>query len=160
MTGCQAMAIFAAALVVGAAVSYSDLKTMTIPNWMSVGSLVLFAGMVLLFMGVDALMYRAIGALVVFVVCFLLFWAGQLGGGDAKIAPAFALLIAPVDASFTLLMLAVLGVLGLAVLTLLRRTRMAQGDWKIWSETRSFPYGVTLSMTLVLYTGLIAFAQH
>lgn len=160
MTGAEAMLIFAVSLIIGAMVSYSDLKTMTIPNWMSVGSVVLFAALVYGTLGLDAFIERLIGALIVFVVCFLLFWAGQLGGGDAKIAPAFALVVAPVDVSFVLLMLAVLGVLGLGVLTALRRTRLAQGEWKIWSETRSFPYGVTLSMTLVLYTGLVAFLKH
>ncbi|MEM7269260.1 MAG: prepilin peptidase [Pseudomonadota bacterium] len=152
-----ALITFAVALCLGLAVAIYDLKTMTIPNWLSVGSGVVFLGLMFAALPFEDAIYRVIGGVIVLVVCMLLFFAGQVGGGDAKTAPAFALTVAPVDASFVLLMLAVFGLLGIGLIALLRRTALANGDWMIWSHPGRFPYGVTLGMTLIVYTALVAF---
>ena len=135
----------------------SDLKTMTIPNWLTAGAFVIFATLVFIGLDLDAALARMMGAGIVLVVSFILFAIGGLGGGDAKAATAFALLIAPIDAGFVLMALAVNGLLGIGVLFLLRRTSLAEGDWKMWSEPKRFPYGLTLGVTLILYLALVAF---
>jgi prepilin peptidase CpaA len=70
----------------------SDLLTMTIPNRISLVLVAGFAALVLL--GIvplrDAPMHLAAGALVL-AVCFGLFAAGWMGGGDAKLAAVTAL---------------------------------------------------------------------
>lgn len=158
MAGAYPMVVFAAATAVGLAVAIYDLKTMTIPNWLTGGAAALFLALALAGLGPWGALDRLIGALVVLAVCVALFFAGLLGGGDAKAAPAFALLVAPSDAGFVLMALAVNGLIGLGVILALRRTRLAEGSWKVWSAGDKFPYGLTLAMTLILYTGLVAYA--
>lgn len=152
-----ALIAFMVATPVALAVIVSDLKTMTIPNWMTGGAFVIFAALVFAGLDMETALTRLMGAGVVLIVSFILFAVGGLGGGDAKAATAFALLVAPIDAGFVLMALAVNGLLGIGVLYLLRRTSLAEGDWKMWAEPKRFPYGLTLGVTLILYTALVAF---
>ena len=152
-----ALITFLVATPVALAVIISDLRTMTIPNWMTGGAFVIFAALVFIGLDMEAALTRLMGAGVVLIVSILLFAIGSLGGGDAKAATAFALLVAPVDAGFVLMALAVNGLLGVGVLYLLRRTSLAKGDWKMWDEPKRFPYGLTLGVTLILYLALVAF---
>lgn len=151
---------FAAATAVGLAVAVYDLKTLTIPNWLSVGSGVLFLLIVLIGLGPWVALDRFLGAMLVLGVCFAFFAMGVMGGGDAKTAPSFAVLVAPADAGFILMALAVNGLIGLIAIMILRRTPLANGSWKVWDAGRKFPYGVTLGMTISLYTGLLAYIAY
>lgn len=157
MTGGEALFIFAIAAVAGVAIAYYDLKTLTIPNWLTGGLFVGFALLVFALHGMDTLVARLIGAALVLLVCFLLFWAGQMGGGDAKAATALALLVPAVDATFVLIVLAFSGLIGLGALRLVRMTPLARGEWRVWSEPRTFPYGIALAMAIIVYTGLVAY---
>ena len=157
MTAEFALITFLIATPVALAVILFDLKTMTIPNWLTGGAFVIFAVLVFAGLGLETALGRLMGAGIVLVVSFIMFAVGGLGGGDAKAATAFALLIAPIDAGFVLMALAVIGLIGVGALFLLRRTRLAQGEWEMWSEPRRFPYGLTLGATLILYTALVAF---
>lgn len=75
-----------------AVAALSDLFTMTIPNRVSiilVGAFVLivpFAGLAPPVIGM-----HFVGALIVFIVCFVLFALNVMGGGDAKLLSAAAL---------------------------------------------------------------------
>lgn len=157
MTAEFALICFLVATPVALAVILYDLKTMTIPNWLTGGAFVIFAALVFWGLGLEDALTRLMGAGIVLIASFIMFAVGGLGGGDAKAATAFALLIAPVDAGFVLMALAVNGLLGIAALFLLRRTSLANGNWKMWSEPKRFPYGLTLGATLILYTALVAF---
>lgn len=70
----------------------SDLRSMTIPNSISIA---MIAGFVLLapFSDVSwqAALYSLLAALLTFAVCFVLFAANVMGGGDAKLLTASAL---------------------------------------------------------------------
>ena len=118
---------FIIATLVALAVMWWDLKTMTIPNWLSGGAFVVFLGMILMLLPMDEVIARGIGAGVVLVAGLAMFFTGGMGGGDVKAATAFALLIAPADRGVALLMLAVFGLLGLALFWALRRTPLANG---------------------------------
>lgn len=157
MTAEFALISFFIAIPVALAVIISDLRTMTIPNWLTGGAFVLFAALVFVGLDLETALTRLMGAGIVLIVSFILFVIGGLGGGDAKAATAFALLIAPVDAGFVLMTLAVTGLIGVGVLFLLRRTPLAEGNWKMWDEPKRFPYGLTLGVTLILYLALVAF---
>lgn len=157
MTAEFALISFLVATPVALAVILYDLKTMTIPNWLTGGAFVVFAAVVFTGLGLEGALTRLMGAGIVLVVSFIMFAIGGVGGGDAKAATAFALLVAPVDAPFVLMALSVNGLLGVGVLFLLRRTSLADGNWKMWSEPKRFPYGLTLGATLILYTALVAF---
>ncbi len=80
--------------VVGTAVStYFDLKTTYIPD--EITHTMMLLGAILLFFQFDvitALMYLGIG-LIVFLVGFVIYTLGQIGGGDVKLYTALALLV-------------------------------------------------------------------
>ena len=145
---------FLIATVVALAVMWWDLKTMTIPNWLSGGAAAVFLALILWVLPLDEVLLRLGTAAVVFVVGLLMFFTGAMGGGDVKAATAFALLIAPADRGVALVMLALFGLLAVIVLWGLRRTPLAHGSWAVWSTPKTFPYGVALSATLIVYMGL------
>lgn len=144
---------------VALAVAISDLRSMIIPNWMTLGAAVIFLGFVFITLPLDQALWRVAGGLIVFAAGFLGFLARVVGGGDAKVAAAFALMIAPQDASVALILLAVSALLGLIVISLLRATPLGRGSWEVWSARGRFPYGVALSMALIAYLALVAYHQ-
>ncbi len=151
-----------AALLIAAppalAVAISDLRTMRIPNWLTGATFALFLGFVFLVLPAEAVLWRLGGAAIVLACGFGLFLLGVVGGGDAKAAAAFAPLVAPHDAGAALVLLALSALVGLMILSLLRRTALARGGWAVWSARRAFPYGVALSSALLIYLALAAFA--
>lgn len=88
----MALFLVAAVPVALAVAAISDLMTMRIPNWISLGLVCLFIPAALL-AGLDwqSIGWAVLAALVVFVVCFALFAANVMGGGDAKLLTACAL---------------------------------------------------------------------
>ncbi len=72
--------------------AFSDLLSMTIPNRVSI---ILCAAFLLLApfagLGLEAIAWHMLGALIVFLVGFALFAARVMGGGDAKVLAASAL---------------------------------------------------------------------
>lgn len=153
-----AILTFIVALPFALAVAVHDLRTMQIPNWLTGGAAVAFLAVVFATLPQEDAIARVIGAAVVLAVCFLFFALGAMGGGDGKAAAAFALLVAPWDAAFTLILLSVTALIGLGVIAVLRRTVFAGGgEWAVWSAERRFPYGVALGATLIIYLALVAF---
>ncbi len=148
-----AAALLPFALVVGLWVSWSDLKFMRIPNQASV---VMIAVWIVVGILVVPLKLWAMGlglGLAVLVVTFIMNAGGLIGGGDAKFAAAMA--PAFIHANITLLcMIYVACSLGaLAAHRLLKYVppfRAATPDWKSWTH-KGFPFGTTLSATLIFY---------
>lgn len=144
---------------VALAVAVSDLRTLTIPNWLTLGGAALFLAFACLTLPADQALWRAAGALIVLGAGFLGFVAGVVGGGDAKAAAGFALMIAPGDAALALLLLAAAALFGVVLLAILRATPFGRGSWAVWSARGRFPYGVALSTALLAYLGLVAYHQ-
>jgi prepilin peptidase CpaA len=148
-----AAALLPFALAVGLWVSWSDLKFMRIPNQASV---VMIAVWIVVGILVVPLKLWAMGlglGLAVLVVTFIMNAGGLIGGGDAKFAAAMA--PAFIHANITLLcMIYVACSLGaLAAHRLLKYVppfRAATPDWKSWTH-KGFPFGTTLSATLIFY---------
>lgn len=148
-----AAALLPFALVVGLWVSWSDLKFMRIPNQ---ASIVMIAVWIVVGILVVPLKLWAMGlglGLAVLVVTFIMNAGGLIGGGDAKFAAAMA--PAFIHANITLLcMIYVACSLGaLAAHRLLKYVppfRAATPDWKSWTH-KGFPFGTTLSATLIFY---------
>ena len=138
------------------ATAYSDLKTMEIASQWGISTAVAFLGLVFATLPMGDALFRVGAAFAILIVLMLLFFVGGVAGGDAKAMATFALLVAPIDAGFVLLLLSVNGLVMLAVISLLRRTRLAGGEWKFWSAERRFPYGVALCATLLIYLSLVA----
>jgi prepilin peptidase CpaA len=97
------LAVLPIALTIAA---ISDLFTMKIPNWISLVLVVLFMPVALL-AGFDWLQIGLafLAALIVFGVCFGLFAANVMGGGDAKLLTASALWFGYDPTLFTFLVL-------------------------------------------------------
>ena len=158
MSGTEAQIALALATPIGLAVALFDLRTMEIPNWLTGAAAAVFLAFVFAVLPLDEALTRLAAGLVVLLICMLLFFAGMMGGGDGKAAAAFAPMVAPVDAAFTLVLLSVLSILSLAVIALLRSTVFAGGGrWQVWSATGRVPYGVALGGTLIAYLALVAF---
>lgn len=157
MYGDDALIALLVASPIALAVAISDLRYMEIPNWMTAGAAAVFMVLVFVMLPMEAALWRLGVAGIVFAACVALFFAGAMGGGDAKAAPGFALLVAPNDASVVLILLSIVAVVGVGVVAILRRTALANGSWKVWSATGKFPYGVALSATLLIYLSLAAF---
>lgn len=158
MTGDMALVAFLVASPFALAASYYDLSTMEIPHWVAPAAAAAFTAVVFAGLPFDEALWRVIGGFIVLAIGFLLFAAGVAGGGDVKLAAAFAILIAPVDATVVLILLSVTALASLFVIVGLRKTIMSGGGtWRVWNEQKSIPYAVPMAMTLVIYLALAAF---
>lgn len=98
----------------------------------------------------EALLHAATAVLVL-AAGFLLFMAGWLGGGDAKLAAAASLWLGPDGISTFLTLMAVFGA-ALAVATLILRTRLGgwiqRPRWLVRSRdpAEGLPYGVAIAL--------------
>jgi prepilin peptidase CpaA len=126
-----------AILVVGigilGVISYGDVRTRRIPNVLSLAIAILGLLRVILAHNPVLAGQTIAAGVVIFAAAFLLFWHGAIGGGDAKLVAAMALLIGYHELlSFLFLMSLCGGALALAVLArdklrprLLRLLRLA-----------------------------------
>jgi len=150
------------------------MRTRRIPNVHSLAIATLgLLRMILVYDPVAAGHTLAAGA-AIFTAALLLFWYGAVGGGDAKLVTATALLIGYQDLfSFLFLMSACGGALALAILARDRlRQRLQLSSQRVGTPpatelavrtaTQSFstvPYGVAIAaagvVTLVLSTSLV-----
>ncbi|WDZ76630.1 prepilin peptidase [Ensifer adhaerens] len=133
--------------------AFSDLLTMTIPNRVSVvllGSFLVVALMAGLDFGEIGLHMAA--ALAVFAVCFGLFAANVMGGGDAKLLTASAVWFGftPSLTAFLLYVAIFGGLLTLAILMLRRQenTILASGIPvpQLLLTAKKIPYGVAIAL--------------
>ncbi len=148
--------IFPALLIYAA---FSDLFTMTISNWISVGLVVAFVVLAFLF-GLPAAaigQHLAVG-LVVLVITFTLFSFGFIGGGDAKLAATTAVWMGfDHVAEFGLNAALIGGALGLALLAFRRLPMPGWARARAWlmrlhNSDNGVPYGVALAAAgLILY---------
>jgi prepilin peptidase CpaA len=114
-------AVQTAILIVGmgilAVIAYGDVRTRRIPNVLSLAIAILGLLRIILVHDPVAAGHTFAAATAIFVAAFLLFWYGAIGGGDAKLVAATALLVGYHDLSgFLFLMSACGGALALAVL--------------------------------------------
>ncbi|MBK5565656.1 prepilin peptidase [Ensifer sp. 2YAB10] len=133
--------------------AFSDLLTMTIPNRVSVILLASFF-VVALLAGLDFIEIgqHLAAALAVFVVCFGLFAANVMGGGDAKLLTASAIWFGftPSLTAFLLYVSVFGGMLTLAILMLRRQedTILASGIPvpQLLLTAKKIPYGIAIAL--------------
>ena len=110
-------AVLAAAVVIFAIVAYQDVRTRRIPNALSLAIAALGLARVAFAAEVIDAGYTLAAASIIFTITFALFQRGAIGGGDAKILTAAALLIGYRELlSFLFLMSLCGGALALATL--------------------------------------------
>ena len=148
------LAAFSALMIYAA---YSDLKSYTLPNFIS---LLLVGGFVIIMLilqpPLSAVGWHAgIGA-ILFVVGFILFATGLFGGGDVKVIAALGLWLGPMNVlSFLALMAIFGGVLALALLVF-RKIKIPQ-HWLdnsaiagLHSKEEGIPYGVAIAVAALI----------
>jgi prepilin peptidase CpaA len=74
----------------------NDVRTMTIPNWVSIAFTVLFLPAAFFTgMGWGEIGFHYLAGLIGFAVCIALYAGGVFGGGDAKLLPAVLVWLGP-----------------------------------------------------------------
>jgi len=85
-----ALFLYGAILLLLAAAVW-DAVTLTIPNYLVLAVPALYIASWTVNFDLSGILFDLLAALIVFVVCFVLFALGWLGGGDAKLAPGAVL---------------------------------------------------------------------
>ena len=122
-------AVATIAIGVFAIIAYGDVRWRRIPNELSIAIAVL--GLTRIILGHDAIAAgpTLAAAAAVFVVAFLLFWRGTLGGGDVKLLAATAILIGYRDLFGFLFLMSLCG--GLLALAILAREKLDPRLWHV-----------------------------
>lgn len=134
-----------------------DLREMRIPNALSWAGLALFA-FYLPFVGFEDGLSRILAGLIAFGICFGLFAAGWLGGGDAKIFPVTVLFVPVGHLPAFLFSFSVAMVLGMVSIWCVRqRLSHPQAPWVSMKPGAAFPMGISIaaSLPLVLIVSLV-----
>ena len=166
-------AVLSTSIVILAIIAYDDVRTRRIPNVLAFSIAAL--GLVRMIYDLDlmAAIHTIEASAAVFAAAFVLFWRGILGGGDAKLIAATALLIGSHDlVDFLFLMGVCGGVLALAILArdelrLQRwycsrsvRATPAQAADRIAAMRSTVPYGVAIASAAAVVLMLrTSFAQ-
>lgn len=132
----------------------SDLKTMTIPNWVSLALLAAFVVVGLIFLPFETFLWRLAGGAIVLAIGFALNMAGVMGGGDAKFGAAIAPYIAHRDIAAFMLIFSVSLIATLVIHRIAMRIgplRRATPDWASWTAGRYFPMGISIAAALIFY---------
>jgi len=155
------------ALLIAAAVW--DLASYTIPNALPVALVATFAAFALATgMPLAALGGHALAGAVALVIAFGLFAFGYIGGGDAKLFAAIALMLGLRDAAAFGLLASVFGgalTLGLLAIRQVPLPRFLAQPWilRLHDTDEGVPYGVALAagaFVLLPYTALFRLAAH
>jgi prepilin peptidase CpaA len=106
-----------------AAAAYGDVKTLRIPNALVIAVAALGLLRLILIGDLSVALYTLGASVMVFIAVFLLFWRGFVGGGDAKLITAAALLVGYNSLFNFLLVMSLCGLLvSIAVLVIRRRS--------------------------------------
>ena len=162
------------ALGFGAAAAWSDFNSLKIPNIYSLfidgAFLLAFA---VHFINADKISFfgswqnHFIAGLVMFTITLVLFFAGKLGGGDAKLISAFALWTGLSGLMPFLFMMAIIGGLLAAITLYLNKNERVKEPSSLWIKSaqageRKVPYGIAIFGGAVFafwHTGYIRPAQ-
>ncbi len=141
--------------------AFSDLKTMTIPNRLSIWMVAAFLLPALFTLAPVTILWHLVAAALVLVVGFVLNAMRMMGGGDAKFGAAMApyVFLDSID-EFSL----TLGLFLFAALLshrIARRTPALKNlapDWVSWTAGRNFPMGYAMAGALIWYLAGLSLA--
>ncbi len=138
------------------AIAWTDFSQMRIPNLYCWIGLAVFV-VTLPALTIDDILLRVLSGVICFAICFGLFAARWLGGGDAKILPVVVLLIPPPFMSTFMLLLAAAMAVGLLGLPLVRRFAGQSGRFVSLSQKREFPMGIAIGSAGVVLAAWAVF---
>ncbi len=127
------------------AIAWTDFSQMRIPNLYCIIGLAVFV-MALPVLAWDEIVVRGISSITCFVVCFALFAAGWLGGGDAKILPVVVLLIPPPYLPTYLFLFSAAMAAGLLGMPLVRLCAGRTDRFVSLGQSREFPMGIAIGL--------------
>ena len=148
--------IAAAFIPVLIATGMSDLRQMRIPNRLSWTGLAIF---VLCFplLGPEEWAFRSLAGLSALMVCFGLFAAGWLGGGDAKIFPVTILFIPLGHLAIYMFAFSAAMIVGMVGIWIARQFfSRPDSVWVSMQPGKAFPMGISIAMSLPFFL----VAQH
>jgi prepilin peptidase CpaA len=130
-------AVLSTSIVILAIIAYDDVRTRRIPNVLAFSIAAL--GLVRMIYDLDlmAAIHTIEASAAVFAAAFVLFWRGMLGGGDAKLIAATALLIGNHDLVDFLFLMSVCG--GALALAILARDELRLQRWYCSRSFRATP---------------------
>jgi prepilin peptidase CpaA len=139
----QIVLVLGIALFVVAA--YGDVKTLRIPNKLVIAVAAL--GVIRLFVMGDlsVALYTVGASVLVFIVAFLLFWRGLVGGGDAKLMTAAALLVGYHDLFSFLMLMSLCGVPVTFAVLFTHRSSSESQPASLPKARLAVPYGVAIA---------------
>jgi prepilin peptidase CpaA len=138
--------------------AYGDVKTLKIPNTLVAAVTALGLLRLIVIGDLSVALYTVGASLLVFIVVFLLFWRGFVGGGDAKLMTATALLVGYHDLFNFLVLMSICG--ALISLAILFTPRSPQPQPQPQPKARlAVPYGVAIAgggiVTLLFQSSLL-----
>ena len=138
--------------------SWSDLRTLKIPNVLVLAVLGVFVITGLWGLPIDIFFWRLAHGVGVLLLGFVAFSFGFIGGGDAKMAAALTPFIVPAELGKFLILYAVITLILLMVLRLIMQmNRHRDTGWlsidqmKKPARERVFPMGLIFGVTIVFY---------
>jgi prepilin peptidase CpaA len=149
-----AVFLYGAILLLVAAALW-DAVTMTIPNYLVLAVLALYVVGLAVNFDLSDILFDLLAAVIIFVVCFVLFALGWLGGGDAKLAPG-AVLWVGYDGflEFVVAMTLAGGALSIVLLILRGGLRAASASQErlplVLQWASPIPYGIAISAGAIL----------
>ncbi len=136
--------------------AWCDVRTMRIPNEISVYAGLVFILAMPFFLSFESYGFRvAVGGWVL-VAGFILNALGLLGGGDAKFATVMAPFVTPGQYIYLLMAYLASILVCFVFLRLLQFVAQRRGilqDWKSFSAGRKFPMGLPIAVTMLVYLG-------
>lgn len=136
-------------IVVASAIA--DLRHLRIPNTHVLIALGLFVLAGPLTLSWAELSPRLLAAGITFALCFVLFAAGVIGGGDAKMMPVILLFIpSPGLVDFLRVFAIALGAVSLGALVVQRVPYFRRLGWKSAQARRHVPVGVAMAIAVTL----------
>ena len=121
-----------------AIIAYSDMRWRRIPNELSLAITILGLTRIILGHGTVAAGPTLAASAAVFSAAFLLYWRGIVGGGDAKLVAAAALLIGYTDLFGFLFLMSLCG--ALLALAILVRDRFGARLWRPRRRPAGMPH--------------------
>jgi prepilin peptidase CpaA len=130
-----------------AAAAYGDVKTLRIPNSLVLAVAALGLLRLIVIGDLSVALYTLGASAIIFIATFLLFWRGFLGGGDAKLLTAAALLVGYNDLFHFLLVMSICGgLVSIAVLFMRRSSVMVASDEQpLLKAALAVPYGAAIA---------------
>lgn len=98
-----------------------DLRERRIPNWLSLGGLVLAFGLNLVLHQLSGLWQSLVGLVLAFLIYFALYWLRAMGAGDVKMMAAVGAIVGPWNWMVIFLLSSLIGGLLAVVVVLWRR---------------------------------------